>query len=180
MTLNWQNSTSLVAVRNTAPRALSEHYADVRCRLGVDCRRPNGAPVAPVVPVAVIAAPEITPAPKQPPPSPPEWVSDLKFVQRLVAHEFDLTPTELFYRSRAWRFLRARQVAQYLMHSVLKRSLTCVGAFFDCDHTTVLNSSRKIEALIAEPGHADFAERVARLEQIVLSRAKSASVGQGD
>lgn len=127
MTLNWQNSTSLVAVRNTAPRSWSEHYADVRRRLAVDYRRPNGAPIAPVVPVAVIAAPEITPAPKPPPPSPPEWVSNLKFVQRLVAHEFDLTPTELFYRSRAWRFLRARQVAQYLMHSVLKRSLTCVS-----------------------------------------------------
>ena len=56
----------------------------------------------------------------------------------LVAEAHGVTVQELFHHSRSRAPIAAtRQLAMYLMHVVLGRSLTEVGAFYGRDRTTV-------------------------------------------
>jgi chromosomal replication initiator protein len=80
-------------------------------------------------------------------------------IQQRVAERFGISRAELVGSSRAATPLRARQVAIFLTRELTDLSLPQIGRLYGGrDHSTVLNSLRRVEAnLDADP---DLAERV--------------------
>jgi chromosomal replication initiator protein len=78
-------------------------------------------------------------------------------IQQRVAEGFGISRAELVGSSRAATPLRARQVAIFLTRDLTDLSLPQIGRLYGGrDHTTVLNSLRRIEAGLAEdPGLAE-------------------------
>jgi chromosomal replication initiator protein len=67
-------------------------------------------------------------------------------VQRLVSEQYRINVKDLKCASRARPFVTARQIAMYLIHKNLGKSLVEIGKHFgNRDHTTVLNALRRIE-----------------------------------
>lgn len=65
---------------------------------------------------------------------------------RIVANSHGVTAQELFHHSRSRAPIAlTRQLAMYMMHVVLGRSLTQVGQFFGRDRTTVSYACIRIE-----------------------------------
>jgi chromosomal replication initiator protein len=72
-------------------------------------------------------------------------------IQQQVAERFGISRAELIGSSRAATPLRARQVAIYLTRELTDLSLPQIGRLYGGrDHTTVLNSLRRIEAALGE------------------------------
>ena len=72
-------------------------------------------------------------------------------IQQLVAERFGISRAELVGSSRAATPLRARQVAIYLTRDLTQLSLPEIGRLYGGrDHSTVLNSLRRVEASIDE------------------------------
>ncbi|HKZ13884.1 MAG TPA: chromosomal replication initiator protein DnaA [Solirubrobacterales bacterium] len=72
-------------------------------------------------------------------------------IQQQVAERFGISRAELIGASRAATPLRARQVAIYLTREMTDLSLPQIGRLYGGrDHTTVLNSLRRIEASLDE------------------------------
>jgi chromosomal replication initiator protein len=72
-------------------------------------------------------------------------------IQQQVAERFGISRAELIGSSRAATPLRARQVAIYLTRELTDLSLPQIGRLYGGrDHTTVLNSLRRIEASLGE------------------------------
>ncbi|MBA3866200.1 MAG: chromosomal replication initiator protein DnaA [Solirubrobacterales bacterium] len=83
-------------------------------------------------------------------------------IQQRVAEGFGISRAELIGSSRAATPLRARQVAIFLTRELTDLSLPQIGRLYGGrDHSTVLNSLRRIEAGIGED--ARLAERVEEL-----------------
>jgi chromosomal replication initiator protein len=83
-------------------------------------------------------------------------------IQQQVAERFGISRAELVGSSRAATPLRARQVAIFLTRELTDLSLPQIGRLYGGrDHSTVLNSLRRIEAGIGDD--ADLAERVQEL-----------------
>jgi chromosomal replication initiator protein len=83
-------------------------------------------------------------------------------IQQRVAERFGISRAELVGSSRAATPLRARQVAIFLTRDLTDLSLPQIGRLYGGrDHTTVLNSLRRVEASLGED--AELAERVAEL-----------------
>jgi chromosomal replication initiator protein len=89
-------------------------------------------------------------------------------IQREVSKAFGISRAELVGSTRAATPLRARQVAIYLTRELTDLSLPQIGRLYGGrDHSTVLNSIRRLEARFAEdPGLAD---RVAKLRTTIHS-----------
>jgi chromosomal replication initiator protein len=83
-------------------------------------------------------------------------------IQRRVADDFGISRAELIGPTRAATPVRARQVAIYLTREMTDLSLPQIGRLYGGrDHSTVLNSLRRVEAgVAADPA---LAERVAGL-----------------
>ena len=82
---------------------------------------------------------------------------------RIVARSHQVTAAELFHHSRSRAPIAlTRQMAMYLMHVVLGRSLTEVGRFFRRDRTTVAYACSRIEDMRDD---REFDEELDRLEQ---------------
>ncbi len=80
-------------------------------------------------------------------------------IQQRVAEGFGISRAELVGSSRAATPLRARQVAIFLTRELTDLSLPQIGRLYGGrDHSTVLNSLRRVEASLAED--ADLADRV--------------------
>jgi chromosomal replication initiator protein len=80
-------------------------------------------------------------------------------IQQRVAEGYGVSRAELIGSSRAATPLRARQVAIFLTRELTELSLPQIGRLFGGrDHSTVLNSLRRVEAAIADD--AELAERV--------------------
>lgn len=76
-------------------------------------------------------------------------------IQKRSAKAFFVSLEELRSPSRKKQIVRARQTAMYLARKYLKKSLNDISVAFDKkDHTTVLNSIKKVEKLRKED--ADF------------------------
>lgn len=89
-------------------------------------------------------------------------------IQREVSKAFGISRAELVGSTRAATPLRARQVAIYLTRELTDLSLPQIGRLYGGrDHSTVLNSIRRIEARFAED-HG-LAERVANLRTTIHS-----------
>jgi chromosomal replication initiator protein len=72
-------------------------------------------------------------------------------IQQQVAERFGISRAELIGTSRAATPLRARQVAIYLTREMTDLSLPQIGRLYGGrDHTTVMNSLRRVEAGIGE------------------------------
>lgn len=72
-------------------------------------------------------------------------------IQQQVAERFGISRAELIGSSRAATPLRARQVAIYLTRELTDLSLPQIGRLYGGrDHSTVLNSLRRVEASLAE------------------------------
>lgn len=75
-------------------------------------------------------------------------------VQKKVAEKFQLSLEEMKSPTRKKHIVTARQTAMYLIKKHFKKSLNDIGILFNKkDHTTVLNSIKKVEKLLVEdPG----------------------------
>jgi len=86
----------------------------------------------------------------------------IEAIQRRVAEDFNLRPTDLKVRSNAKAVTFPRQIAMYLAKSLTGASLPEIGrAFGGKHHTTVLHSVNKIERL--RKVDKDLAQRLHRL-----------------
>jgi chromosomal replication initiator protein len=83
-------------------------------------------------------------------------------IQQRVAENFGISRAELIGSSRAATPLRARQVAIFLTRDLTDLSLPQIGRLYGGrDHTTVLNSLRRVEAGLDED--AELADKVREL-----------------
>jgi chromosomal replication initiator protein len=83
-------------------------------------------------------------------------------IQQRVSAAFGISRAELVGSTRAATPLRARQVAIYLTRELTDLSLPQIGRLYGGrDHSTVLNSVRRIEARFGEDG-----ELLARVEEL--------------
>ncbi|MBS1846416.1 MAG: chromosomal replication initiator protein DnaA [Actinobacteria bacterium] len=91
-------------------------------------------------------------------------------IQQQVAERFGISRAELIGTSRAATPLRARQVAIYLTRELTDLSLPQIGRLYGGrDHTTVLNSLRRIEARLDED--EALTEKVAELRTAIHNPA---------
>jgi chromosomal replication initiator protein len=87
-------------------------------------------------------------------------------IQQQVAERFGISRAELIGSSRAATPLRARQVAIYLTRELTELSLPQIGRLYGGrDHSTVLNSLRRIEARLGED--EALTEKVAELRTAI-------------
>ncbi|HEY3435848.1 MAG TPA: chromosomal replication initiator protein DnaA [Solirubrobacterales bacterium] len=92
----------------------------------------------------------------------PSQPTSVEEIQQRVAEAFGISRAELVGSSRAATPLRARQVAIFLTRDLTDLSLPQIGRLYGGrDHTTVLNSLRRVEAGLDEDG--DLAEKVREL-----------------
>ena len=92
----------------------------------------------------------------------PSQPTSVEEIQQRVAEGFGISRAELVGSSRAATPLRARQVAIFLTRDLTDLSLPQIGRLYGGrDHTTVLNSLRRVEAGLDED--TDLAEKVREL-----------------
>lgn len=91
-------------------------------------------------------------------------------IQQQVAERFGISRAELIGSSRAATPLRARQVAIYLTRELTDLSLPQIGRLYGGrDHSTVLNSLRRIEASLDED--AALTEKITELRTAIHNPA---------
>src|SRR6185312_13913331 len=89
-------------------------------------------------------------------------------IQQRVAERYGISRAELVGSSRAATPLRARQVAIFLTRELTDLSLPQIGRLYGGrDHSTVLNSLRRVEASLGED--EDLCERVRELRRAIHS-----------
>jgi chromosomal replication initiator protein len=89
-------------------------------------------------------------------------------IQQQVSSSFGISRAELVGSTRAATPLQARQVAIYLTRKLTDLSLPQIGRLYGGrDHSTVLNSIRRIEIRFDQD--AEFADRVEQLRQAIHS-----------
>ncbi|MGC1853425.1 MAG: chromosomal replication initiator protein DnaA [Solirubrobacterales bacterium] len=87
-------------------------------------------------------------------------------IQQRVAAAFGISRAELVGASRAATPLRARQIAILLTREATDLSLPQIGRLYGGrDHTTILNSLRRVEATLT--ADAELAQRVAELRTAI-------------
>jgi chromosomal replication initiator protein len=92
--------------------------------------------------------------------------SPVEEIQERVSRAFGISRAELVGSTRAATPLRARQVAIYLTRELTDLSLPQIGRLYGGrDHSTVLNSIRRIEARFGEDGK--LAAQVAELRSVI-------------
>jgi len=92
--------------------------------------------------------------------------SSVEQIQRQVAADFGVSCAELIGQTRSASPLRARQVAIFLTRELTDLSLPQIGRLYGGrDHSTVLNSVRRIEATLADD--PVMASRVAALRAAI-------------
>jgi chromosomal replication initiator protein len=96
------------------------------------------------------------------PRSRPSQSTSVEEIQQRVAERFGISRAELVGSSRAATPLRARQVAIFLTRDLTDLSLPQIGRLYGGrDHTTVLNSLRRVEAGLDDD--PELAEKVSEL-----------------
>ena len=94
-------------------------------------------------------------------------------IQQRVAETFGISRAELIGSSRAATPLRARQIAIFLTRELTELSLPQIGRLYGGrDHSTVLNSLRRVEARLDED--PALADRVQRLRGVIHSASTQA------
>jgi chromosomal replication initiator protein len=168
-------ATRLTVLRHLAREAGladddSDALSELARRIDANVRRLHGALTRAIAHASLTAKPlsaeliaEIVP--NRPGPSEPTTVEQ---VQQAVAATFGISRSELVGSSRAATPLRARQIAILLTREATDLSLPQIGRLYGGrDHTTVLNSLRRIEAAIKTD--AELARRVNELRTSIHS-----------
>lgn len=141
------------------PGALSE----LAGRIDTNLRQLHGALTRVLAHASLMARPlsseliaEVVPRSK------PARTSSVEEIQERVATRFGISRAELVGTSRAATPLRARQVAIFLTRELTDLSLPQIGRLYGGrDHSTVLNSLRRVEVGLGED--EELAERVREL-----------------
>jgi chromosomal replication initiator protein len=95
-------------------------------------------------------------------------------IQQRVAEGFGISRAELVGSSRAATPLRARQVAIFLTRELTDLSLPQIGRLYGGrDHSTVLNSLRRVEASLGED--EDLSRRVRELRRAIHNPSTGAA-----
>jgi chromosomal replication initiator protein len=98
----------------------------------------------------------------------PVHATSVEEIQERVAAAFGISRAELVGTSRAATPLRARQVAIFLTREMTDLSLPQIGRLYGGrDHSTVLNSLRRVESSLTEGG--ELGERVEELRTVIHS-----------
>jgi len=132
-------------------------------RIDANVRQLHGALTRVIAHASLMARPlsseliaEVIPGTRTPRPT------SVEEIQQRVAETFGISRAELVGSSRAATPLRARQVAIFLTRDLTDLSLPQIGRLYGGrDHTTVLNSLRRVEASLDED--ADLAEKLREL-----------------
>jgi chromosomal replication initiator protein len=100
----------------------------------------------------------------------PSGPTTIERIQQRVAESFGISRAELVGASRAATPLRARQVAILLTREATDLSLPQIGRLYGGrDHTTILNSLRRVEAGLSTDG--ELARQVGELRTAIHSPA---------
>jgi chromosomal replication initiator protein len=142
----------------------SEALAELANRIDVNVRQLHGALTRVIAHASLMARPlsseliaEVIPSGSRLP-----RANSVEEIQQRVAERFGVSRAELVGSSRAATPLRARQVAIFLTRELTDLSLPQIGRLYGGrDHTTVLNSLRRVEARLAED--VELAEEVREL-----------------
>ena len=118
--------------------------------------------------------PRRTPPPPLPPPRrvlpelpvnqanvPPLKKTDIETVRQIVATFFGLRPSDIMWAHRTGSMV-PRQVAMYLAHELTGANTTEIGEAFNRDHSTVVYSLKKIDALLAQDNEVSATVALAR------------------
>jgi chromosomal replication initiator protein len=147
-------------------------------RIDVNVRQLHGALTRVLAHASLMARPlsseliaEVIPRGRSPKAAPVEEI------QQRVAERFGVSRAELVGSSRAATPLRARQVAIFLTRELTDLSLPQIGRLYGGrDHSTVLNSLRRLEASLGED--VELAERVHKLRDAIHSPTESGADGR--
>ena len=136
---------------------------------------PNAATTPPYPPIPRDLF-KIRPAPKRKPP--PEVEEILRVTRRgalavvgrildAVGRETGFTPAEIVSPRRDGELAKARHISVYLAKRAVPRSYYEIGKLFGRrDHTTIINSVRRAEEMIA--ANPDLAARIEAIERQVM------------
>lgn len=149
----------------------SEALAVLANRIDANVRQLHGALTRVIAHASLMARPlsaeliaEVIPQGRSP------KATSVEEIQEQVAEAFGISRAELVGTSRAARPLRARQVAIFLTREMTDLSLPQIGRLYGGrDHSTVLNSLRRVESSLTEGG--ELAERVEELRAAFHSAA---------
>ena len=75
---------------------------------------------------------------------------------RVVSQRYRVSPDEIKGKSRKENIATARHISIYLARQITDLSQSAIGAYFDRDHTTVLNSIKTVEKNMAENSAFSF------------------------
>ena len=94
----------------------------------------------------------------------PSWVGAIKRIQHAVCAEYGITIAQLLSHRRHKKVVLNRQIAIYLCKTLTDQSCPEIGRRFGYrDHSTVLHSISKIEAMIERD--PVFAAEIERIKQ---------------
>ena len=94
----------------------------------------------------------------------------LKYLQKITAEAFDISPNQLSAHTRRRDVTLPRSVAMYLCKKWTKQSLRSIGLEFGGrDYSTVLHAFKKIEADMAE--NEELRHKIGSLEQLIATKA---------
>jgi chromosomal replication initiator protein len=106
--------------------------------------------------------------------SQPDGPTTVEEIQQRVAAAFGISRAELVGGSRVATPLRARQVAILLTRESTDLSLPQIGRLYGGrDHSTVLNSLRRAEAMLSDD--AELAHQIAELRSTIHSRPQDSA-----
>jgi chromosomal replication initiator protein len=148
----------------------NQALAELADRVDANVRQLHGGLTRAIAHASLMAKPlsseliaEVIPMPPRTPQ--PTTVEE---IQQRVATSFGISRAELVGSTRAATPVRARQVAIFLTRELTDLSLPQIGRLYGGrDHSTVLNSVRRIEAgLVAD---SKLSERIAELRSVIHS-----------
>jgi chromosomal replication initiator protein len=67
---------------------------------------------------------------------------------RVVSTRYKVSPDDIKGKSRKENIATARHISVYLARQQTDLSLSAIGAYYDRDHTTIMNSSKTVEKTI--------------------------------
>jgi chromosomal replication initiator protein len=149
----------------------AEALAELANRIDANVRQLHGALTRVIAHASLMARPlsaeliaEVIPQGRSP------QATSVEEIQERVAEAFGISRAELVGTSRAARPLRARQVAIFLTREMTDLSLPQIGRLYGGrDHSTVLNSLRRVESSLTDGG--ELAKRVEELRAAFHSAA---------
>lgn len=74
-----------------------------------------------------------------------EFSGNIDRVERAVCYVYKLTPESLHEKTRKREIKNARQMVQYILRTYYNIQLIRISAFYNQDHSTVINSCNQVK-----------------------------------